>query len=265
MTNTAISAVPSSSTSQQQMPDDSTSAQSSESSNLVDIKSKLQSLQLRASNRDSVLTTILSISYDVYNTVNRATDEDKASYLKTINSMIEKSDIATNPRRLHTKIIGLVFNKSDMDRRQASTYGNVLVNASIDKVKVSDFELWLKEEGGITKASRKHSEPPNGTPLGIEEILESLSDEDPIETLPTEKLEDAIECDNQFFVALCKWDRSTSELSIYKIDESDARIKNFVQSFTPEFMKEKEEKEYEVFQEKLSEKILGLAAKGRQK
>ena len=130
-------------------------AVSDSNQDVFDIEHEISCVRGSVKKRDGELISILSSAYEIYHKVETEEDE-KEEFITEIDRLLSNLG-GSKPTKTHTKIIQLIFGESDMDRRRVSTYAAVMRNAYEAGTAATDFSTWLKNSGGIDKASR--SEP----------------------------------------------------------------------------------------------------------
>jgi hypothetical protein len=200
------------------------------SSETLNLKTAIRALQSNVAERDNSLIKILATAYKLYDGVESSTGDSKSEYEQDIQEMLSECKVKTPSKKTYTKIIRLVFNKSDMDRRQVSTYGNVLKNARLTQVRSTDFIKWLEDSGGINAASRFGNKVKSSV-----DLEEALRDIDAIEKIAIVPISDTsahiVNHDFDFKLAFCKWDSATAQLTIYKLIEDEGKVMSAFKPF----------------------------------
>lgn len=137
--------------------------------NQLDIKQTLDNVVSHASSwyasSTKQLYAVLGQCYELYCIVKRADTEQLAQYKDAINAYCKALDSQQRARELVGKIISIVFNFGDIDRKTRSRYGRVIkrAHALVNPPKNAQaFAVWLEQEGGIVavldNASKAESE-----------------------------------------------------------------------------------------------------------
>lgn len=137
--------------------------------NLLDVKQTLDNVVSNASSwyasSTKQLYAVLGQCYELYCIVKRADTAQLAQYKDSIDAYCKALDSQQRARELVGKIISIVFNFGDIDRKTRSRYGRVIKRAhALDNPpkNAQAFAVWLEKEGGIVavldNASKAESE-----------------------------------------------------------------------------------------------------------
>lgn len=236
---------------------------------LMNIEIEIGTLQRAAQKRDNSLYRILRDSYKLYHTVEVSRPDMKFNYLQNIDGLCQEGNIKSKSTTLHTKVIRLVFARSEMNRQQVSTYANVLKNAFDVGTGPDDFHKWLKGVGGISTASRLAST--NGSASfdvndddaraegqDVDRVLELISKSDPIASITDPSISEKIGSEYNFKLALCQWDYWSGELKILRLEEDEEKVKRHVKNFSSSYLHELGE---EMAEETLNEESVSTLEK----
>lgn len=194
----------------------------------------IKALRLKVSRRDKSLYVILADAYKLYLEINTANDSAKKQYIKDMKSLQKKLCGSQCSSVVHTAIIRLVFDGSDMERQRVSTYASVIKNAGEADVMPEDFSEWLQDAGGIDKVSRLNSKS-TAEIIDIDSALDDLEYIDEMAVLAVSGLGQQVKNNNfEFKLAFCKWDSATGQLSIFKLIEDEEKVKSAFRPFAKE-------------------------------
>lgn len=137
--------------------------------NLLDVKQTLDNVVSNASSwyasSTKQLYAVLGQCYELYCIVKRADTAQLAQYKDSIDAYCKALDSQQRARELVGKIISIVFNFGDIDRKTRSRYGRVIKRAHAlanPPKNAQAFAVWLEKEGGIVavldNASKAESE-----------------------------------------------------------------------------------------------------------
>ena len=200
----------------------------------LNIEKAIKALRLKVSRRDKSLYVILAEAYMLYLQINTANDSAKTQYIKDMKSLQKKLCGSQCSSVVHTAIIRLVFDGSDMERQRVSTYASVIKNAGEADVMPEDFSEWLQDVGGVDKASRLGSKAVV-EPIDIDSALADLEHADEIAVLPMSGFGKFVKNnDFEFKLAFCKWDSATGQLSIFQLIEDEDKVKSAFKPFAKE-------------------------------
>lgn len=200
----------------------------------IDVTKEVKALRLKMTKHNKSLYLILGEAYRLFFVINSASESLKKKYQKDIEVLQEKFGQKKSSKIVHTAIVRLVFDVSDMERQRVSTYASVLKNAVEANVQPVGFSEWLQNVGGIDTASRLGSSAVV-EPIDIDSALADLEHVDKIATLPVPGLGRLVtNITFEFKLAFCKWDSATGQLSIFKLIEDEEKVKSAFRPFAKE-------------------------------
>lgn len=200
----------------------------------IDVKKEVNSLRYKMKKQDKSLYLILADAYKLFSVINTSNEPLKNKYRKDIESLQGKLGQKKTSTLIHTAIVRLVFDASEMERQRVSTYAAVLKNAAEGKVLTEDFSNWLEKVGGIDKASRLGRKS-DVEPIDIDSALADLEHFEEMTTLSVSGFGKLVKNnDFEFKLAFCKWDSATGQLSIYKLIENEEKVKAAFKPFAKE-------------------------------
>ncbi len=104
------------------------------------------------------LYIILGQCYELYYLIEEAPTDDRDTYKEQVKNSYESLKGAQGAKNLRSRIVSVVFNFSELDRKVRSRYATVLTRAFNHADKPTDsasFITWLEEQGGIVAALSK--------------------------------------------------------------------------------------------------------------
>ncbi len=128
----------------------------------VNIEQSLRNLRDMAStwykSSTRQLYAVLGKCYELYYLIETANSSERDKYRDDVKSAYTALDGVQGARSLLGRIISVVFNFADLDRRQRSRYGSVIkaaFNAEPKPENADAFVGWLERTGGIVAALDK--------------------------------------------------------------------------------------------------------------
>lgn len=185
----------------------------------VNIEQSLRNVSAMAStwynNSTRQLYAVLGQCYELYYLIESADSSQRDKYRDSVKKAYTALDGEQGAKTLLSRIVSVVFNFADLDRRQRSRYGSVIKAAYGTEQKPADatsFVSWLERTGGIVAALEKRNSKAN-TKVEQSEI------NDAVRALPA-KIQLSIPNGNNKFVVLLAQpiDSNTVEV-LYQFEE----------------------------------------------
>ena len=152
--------------------------------NKIEIETSLNNVKQNATQwyktNYRTLYIILGQCYELYYLIEEAPTDDRDTYKEEVKNAYGSLKGAQGAKNLRSRIVSVVFNFSELDRKVRSRYATVLTRAFNHADKPTDsasFTTWLEDQGGIVAAlSKKNgSEVTNKTPqIEINSKIRSL-------------------------------------------------------------------------------------------
>ena len=193
------------------------------------------------------LYTLLSHCYGIYYQISIAAENEQEVLGKEIDKLfnLEITEGREESKTLHTKIVRLVFENNQPDRKQVSRYASVLRNAfdmdtqrdlytdSMARIAPLHFKDWINAKG-IYKASQASKK----TKIGEYDVDTALTDLMFMQSLAQVK-SSAVGSQiqkghDQFKLAICRWDDASKSLELYKIIEDEEKVKTVFKPYVKE-------------------------------
>lgn len=129
----------------------------------VDIEQSLRNVSNMASSwyasSTRQLYAVLGQCYELYSTIESSNSSERDRYRDDVKAAYKSLNGAQGANTMLGRIISVVFNFADLDRRQRSRYGSVIKAARDAQNKPADadeFVSWLERTGGIVAALDAH-------------------------------------------------------------------------------------------------------------
>jgi len=185
----------------------------------VDIEQSLRNVTNMAgiwyNNSTRQLYAVLGQCYELYYLIESADSSKRDKYRDDVKSAYSALNGAQGANTLLSKIVSVVFNFADLDRRQRSRYSSVIKTAYGFETKPTDaaeFVSWLERTGGIVAALDKRNDKAS-TKVEQSEI------NDTVRAMPTKAKVSIPNGNNKFVVLLAKpLDSNTVEV-LYQFEE----------------------------------------------
>ena len=185
----------------------------------VDIEQSLRNVTNMAgiwyNNSTRQLYAVLGQCYELYYLIESADSSKRDKYRDVVKSAYSALNGAQGANTLLSKIVSVVFNFADLDRRQRSRYSSVIKTAYGFETKPTDaaeFVSWLERTGGIVAALDKRNDKAS-TKVEQSEI------NDTVRAMPAKAKVSIPNGNNKFVVLLAKpLDSNTVEV-LYQFEE----------------------------------------------
>lgn len=125
----------------------------------LDLKASLNSAKANASAwyqaSTKMLYNVLGQCYEIYYRIETAPTDERDTLLDELKQAYAELDGNQNANKTTTRIVSVVFNFADIDRKTRSRYARVITKAFKDKNKPTCFESfaqWVITKGGVIKA-----------------------------------------------------------------------------------------------------------------
>lgn len=185
----------------------------------VDIKQSLQNVSAMATtwhkNSTRQLYAVLGQCYELYYLIETADSSQRDKYRDSVTAAYKALSGEQGAKKLLSRIVSVIFNFADLDRRQRSRYGMVISTAYKAEQKPTDaasFVSWLERTGGIVAALDK---PRNG---GGKKIEQSFIN-DAVRAMPTKAILSVPNEANKFVVLLANPVDSNTVEVLYQFEE----------------------------------------------
>ncbi len=185
----------------------------------VDIKQSLQNVSAMATtwhkNSTRQLYAVLGQCYELYYLIETADSSQRDKYRDSVTAAYKALSGEQGAKKLLSRIVSVIFNFADLDRRQRSRYGMVISTAYKAEQKPTDaasFVSWLERTGGIVAALDK---PRNG---GGKKIEQSFIN-DAVRAMPTKAILSVPNEVNKFVVLLANPVDSNTVEVLYQFEE----------------------------------------------
>lgn len=149
--------------------------------NGIDIEQSLHNVRKNAvtwhKQSTARLYNVLGECYELYYLIETADKKQRDLYRDSVKNAYETLNGAQRANKLITRIISIVFDFADLDRKQRSRYGSVITNAFSVEPKLTnatDFTQWITSIGGIVAATQSLKKI-NAVPVEQSEINETVS------------------------------------------------------------------------------------------
>ena len=130
----------------------------------VNIEQSLRNVAAMAStwhrNSTSQLYSVLGQCYELYYLIEMANSSQRDKYRDSVKTAYTALGGAQGANTLLSRVVSVVFNFADLDRRQRSRYGSVIKTAfgiGQQPTDAAEFVRWLERAGGIVAALDKRS------------------------------------------------------------------------------------------------------------
>ena len=185
----------------------------------VDIKQSLQNVSAMATtwhkNSTRQLYAVLGQCYELYYLIETADSSQRDKYRDSVKAAYKALSGEQGAKKLLSRLVSVIFNFADLDRRQRSRYGMVINTAYKTEQKPTDaasFVSWLERTGGIVAALDK---PRNG---GGKKIEQSFIN-DAVRAMPTKAILSVPNEANKFVVLLANPVDSNTVEVLYQFEE----------------------------------------------
>ena len=185
----------------------------------VNIEQSLRNVAAMAStwykNSTSQLYAVLGQCYELYYLIETADSSQRDKYRDSVKTAYTALGGAQGANTLLSRVVSVVFNFADLDRRQRSRYGSVIKTAfGIEQqpTDAAEFVSWLQRTGGIVAALDK---PSNG---GGKKIEQSFIN-DAVRAMPTKAILSVPNEANKFVVLLANPVDSNTVEVLYQFEE----------------------------------------------
>ena len=185
----------------------------------VDIKQSLQNVSAMATtwhkNSTRELYAVLGQCYELYYLIETADSSQRDKYRDNVKGAYAALVGVQGANTLLSRIVSVVFNFADLDRRQRSRYASVVKAAYKAEPKLSksdDFVSWLNKVGGIVAAL----ETRNGK--SVKKVAQSDINET-VRAMPAKAQLSITNSGNKFVVLLAKPVDSNTVEVLYQFEE----------------------------------------------
>ena len=185
----------------------------------VDIKQSLQNVSAMATtwhkNSTRQLYAVLGQCYELYYLIETADSSQRDKYRDSVKAAYAALAGVQGANTLLSRIVSVVFQSADLDRRQRSRYASVVKAAYKVEPKLSkadDFVSWLNKVGGIVAAL----ETRNGK--SVKKVEQSDINET-VRAMPAKAQLSIPNSGNKFVVLLAKPIDSNTDEVLYQFEE----------------------------------------------
>ena len=210
------------------------------------------------------LYTLLSQCYGIYYQISLAGDnqeklENEIDKLYNLEITVDREESKT----LHTKIVRLVFENNQPDRKQVSRYASVLRNAfesdtardlytdSMARIAPEHFRDWISVKG-IYKAAQA-TKKSKVSEYDVETALMDLMFMQSLAQVKSSAVGSQIQKGHdQYKLAICRWDDASKSLELYKIIVDEDKVKTVFKPYVKE-VSEKMKEMTKTFMENMRE------------
>lgn len=207
---------------------------------------RAQASQWRAQHLEG-LYQLLDECYKIYYNISLAEQAQQQELEQEVENLFGALAVSdpNASKTLHTRIVRLVFEHSQPDRKQVSRYASVLRSAfesdtrrsqhvdQMYRVVPPHFKLWLSELG-ISQATKSAMQ---NKPSAYD-VDTALSDLVLIKELAEVKNASVgshiHKGQEEFKLAVCRWDDATKSLKVYKIIEDEEKVKSVFKPYVRE-------------------------------
>lgn len=185
----------------------------------VNIEQSLRNVATMAStwykNSTSQLYAVLGQCYELYYLIETADSSQRDKYRDSVKTAYTALGGAQGANTLLSRVVSVVFNFADLDRRQRSRYGSVIKTAFGIEQQPTDaveFVSWLERAGGIVAALDKRSSKATAK-------VEQRDINDTVRAMPGKAKVSIPNGNNKFVVLLAKPIDSNTVEVVYQFEE----------------------------------------------
>lgn len=185
----------------------------------VNIEQSLRNVAAMAStwyrNSTSQLYSVLGQCYELYYLIETADSSQRDKYRDSVKTAYTALGGAQGANTLLSRVVSVVFNFADLDRRQRSRYGSVIKTAFAIEQQPTDaaaFVSWLERAGGIVAALDKRSSKASAK-------VEQSDINDTVRAMPGKAKVSIPNGNNKFVVLLAKPIDSNTVEVLYQFEE----------------------------------------------
>ena len=185
----------------------------------VNIEQSLRNVAAMAStwykNSTSQLYAVLGQCYELYYLIETADSSQRDKYRDSVKTAYTALGGAQGANTLLSRVVSVVFNFADLDRRQRSRYGSVIKTAFGIEQQPTDaagFVSWLERTGGIVAALDKRSSKVSTT-------VEQSEINDTVRAMPVRATVSIPNGSKKFVVLLAKPKDSNTVEVLYQFEE----------------------------------------------
>lgn len=195
-----------------------------------DVEQEIQNVRAEVKQHDGKLITILSSAYEIYYQIVNAKGEEKKQLTADLKRLMERDAKESTAKTTHTKVVQLIFDSPEMDRRRVSAYAAILRNANKEYIKTHQFANWVKQVGGIDKASKLGSpdDPTDYLPGAIDSLHKLHVADIEIDTAAASKISEGA---GQIKLVFCIWNEDESKLQICKLIADEKKVQAALRPF----------------------------------
>jgi len=185
----------------------------------VNIEQSLRNVAAMAStwykSSTSQLYAVLGHCYELYYLIETADSSQRDKYRDSVKTAYTALGGAQGANTLLSRVVSVVFNFADLDRRQRSRYGSVIKTAFAIEQQPTDaaaFVSWLERAGGIVAALDKRSSKATAK-------VEQSDINDTVRAMPGKAKVSIPNGNNKFVVLLAKPIDSNTVEVVYQFEE----------------------------------------------